>query len=460
MARKPNNYWEKRSTELMKRLEKGTENTINSLIQAYEQATKNINKEIANIFKNFAKDTGLDKKTLTQLLNKKESEQYYKNLLEVINNNITDEKIKKKLLTKYNAPAYSYRISRYQALQNNIDVELKRLANIEQQITEIRYIDAIKEGYYHNIYDIQKGTGLGFSFAQIDNRTINLMLNENWTNNANFSKRIWNNSERLGNYLETQLTADTMSGKSINKIASELSKYMNAGLYNATTLVRTEVNHFANEAEMLAYEELDIEKYRFIATLDKVTCKHCAELDNRVFSVKDRKTGKNYPPIHPNDRCTTVAEFDDDVIDGLQRRARDENGKAILISQNMTYKDWSMQYAPEQYKKYYINSNLPKTKTVSNSVLDKQLGFYNEANNLNFIPKSSIISNVYIIAGNGTQTVFRSANKYAQKYGGKAQEWTKKVGKIESDKYIFDIHWVEHSKYGKYDFKLKGKTLK
>jgi len=55
MARKPINYWEKRSTELMKRIEKGTENTINSLIQAYEQATKNINIEISNTFKNYSK---------------------------------------------------------------------------------------------------------------------------------------------------------------------------------------------------------------------------------------------------------------------------------------------------------------------------------------------------------------------------------------------------------------------
>ena len=46
MARKPLDYWEKRQTELMKRLEKGTEKTINSLVQSYEQATKNINKEI------------------------------------------------------------------------------------------------------------------------------------------------------------------------------------------------------------------------------------------------------------------------------------------------------------------------------------------------------------------------------------------------------------------------------
>ena len=80
-----------------------------------------------------------------------------------------------------------------------------------------------------------------------------------------------------------------MSGKSIQKIAKELSSFMNVGLYNATRLVRTEVNHFANEAEMLSYEECDIEKYRFIATLDNVTCKHCAELDNKVFYVKDRK---------------------------------------------------------------------------------------------------------------------------------------------------------------------------
>lgn len=289
MARKPINYWEKRSTELMKRLEKGTEKTIDSLIKAYEQATKDINKEISRIYKNYAKDSGLSKETLVQLLNKKETDTHYKNLLKVINNDITDESIKKKLLAKYNAPAYSYRISRYEALQQNIDIELKKLANIEQQITEIRYVDTIQEGYYHTIFDIQRGTGLGFSFSQIDNKTINLLLNENWIDKANFSQRIWQNSEKLGEYLRMQLTADSMSGKSINKIAQELSEYMNVGLYNATRLVRTEVNHFANEAEMLSYEELEIEKYRFIATLDNVTCEHCAELDNRIFNVKDRR---------------------------------------------------------------------------------------------------------------------------------------------------------------------------
>ncbi len=294
MARKPLDYWEKRQTELMKRLEKGTENTIKSLIQSYEQATKNINKEISRIYKNYSKSDVLDKKALNQLLNKKETDTYRRNFLTTINNNIKNEEIKQKMLLKYNASAYSFRISRYEQLQESIDLELKKLADIEQQITEIRYVDTIKEGYYHNIYNVQKATGLGFSFSQIDNRTISLMLNKNWVPNplataSNFSKRIWNNSEKLGNYLRTNFTADTMSGKSIVKISKELSEYMNVGLFNATRLVRTEVNHFANESEMLSYEELDIKKYRFIATLDNVTCKHCAKLDNKEFNVKDRQ---------------------------------------------------------------------------------------------------------------------------------------------------------------------------
>lgn len=459
MAREPVDYWEKRQTELMKRLEKGTEKTIDALINSYEKATKDIQKEITKIFNKFSQDGKLSKEEAIKLLNTKETKQFYDDLLEQINT-IKDTDIKRKLLAKYNAPAYGYRISRYEALQKRIDMEIKKVAEVEKELTTERYIDTINETYYRNIFDIQQNLGYAFSFSNIDNKTIDLLLNENWIDKANFSERIWQNSERLGNYLRTNLTAASMSGKSINKVAQELADYMNVGIYNAVRLVRTEVNHFANEAEMLSYEELGIEKYRFIATLDNRTCDHCAELDNKIFNIKDRKPGKNYPPIHANDRCTTVAVFDDEVIEELERKARDENGKPILVSQNTTYKNWAMQYAPEQYKRYYVNSNLPKTKLVQDSILNKQLGFYDDARNLNFIPKNAIISNVHIIAGDGTQTVFRSANKYANEYGGSSEQWMKKVGKIESEKYIFDVHWVEHDKYGKYDFKLKGKTLK
>ena len=338
MARKPLDYWEKRQTELMKRLEKGTENTIKGLIESYEQATKNINKEISRIYKNYSKSDVLDQKVLNQLLNKKETDTYRRNLLTTINNNIKNEDIKQKMLLKYNSSAYSFRISRYEQLQESIDLELKKLADIEQQITEIRYVDTLKEGYYHNIYNVQKATRLGFNFAQIDNKTINLLLNEKWTNNENFSQRIWKNSEKLGNYLRTQLTADTMSGKTIQKIASELSGFMNVGLYNATRLVRTETNYFANQSELLSMQECGIEKYVYMATLDKVTCEHCANLDGKKFLIKDAKSGVNCPPLHSFDRCGIVSYFDEEELDRLKRRAKNNDSKSVLVPQDMNYR--------------------------------------------------------------------------------------------------------------------------
>ena len=126
----------------------------------------------------------------------------------------------------------------------------------------------------------------------------------------------------------------------------------------------------------------------------------------------------------------------------------------------MNYEEWAKKYAPEQYEKYYIINKLPKIKSAEDSVLEKQLGFYDENNILQFIPENVIINNVHIIAGRETSTIFRSAHKYAEKYGGNPKDWMKKVGKVESAKYIFDIHFVEHEEYGRYDYKLKGKKLK
>ena len=345
MARKPTSYWEKRQTQLMKSLERNTEPTINELISVYRQATDNINREIVRIYNNYGKESGLTKQALDHVLNTRETQIHYDKLLKVIQNNITDEDLKKKLLAKYTAPAYNYRISRFQALQEDIDMELKKAADKEIELTRMRYVDTIKTGYYRNIFDIQKGLNLAFHFNDVDNKTINLLLKEKWTNNANFSTRIWKNNEKIGEYLKTQLSAASLSGKSIQKISSDLAHYMNAGIVQATTLVRTEVNHFANEAEMLAYKELDIEEYRFIATLDKVTCVHCAKLDKRKFKVKEKKVGVNYPPIHPNDRCTTIAVFDDQNIDELKRRARDpETNQNYILDQTLSYNDWYNKY--------------------------------------------------------------------------------------------------------------------
>lgn len=344
MPRKPNDYWEKRSTQLMLENERDTKYTIKDILNIYNQATNNINKEIERIYRNYAKDGVLSEGALLKMLNTKETKTHYDNLLYVINNHIQNNDLKKKLLAKYNAPAYSYRISRLQALQDNIDIEMNKITTLEQKVTKVRYVNTVEKSYYKNIYNIQKGVGVGFDFTHLNTKALKILLAHRWIEGKNYSQRIWVNVEKLGNYLKTNLTAGMITGSSVQKMSKDLSEYMNVGMFNATRLVRTEVNHFTNEATALAYEECGIDRYQFSATLDIKTCDRCAALDNKIFNIKDKKIGVNYPPMHPNDRCTTTPYIGEDGIKGLKRRARDKNGNYTEVPADMDWQEWKSKY--------------------------------------------------------------------------------------------------------------------
>ena len=91
--------------------------------------------------------------------------------------------------------------------------------------------------------------------------------------------------------------------------------------------------------------------------------------------------------------------------------------------------------------------------------LGKQLGFVDNRGAQTFIPKNAEITSIIEIVGEDTK-VFKKANKYIELYGGNNLDWSKREGKIESDKYIFDIHWVKNKNGTMYDWKVKNKTLK
>ncbi len=116
-------------------------------------------------------------------------------------------------------------------------------------------------------------------------------------------------------------------------------------------LLRTESSHIAQEGARKAYEEIGLEKYKILSTLDSVTCKRCGALDGVSIEVKERKPGVNSPPFHPNCRCTTVPDVDDLDLElddegnpiEEERVYRDENGKSV-IGPEMSYDEWKKKY--------------------------------------------------------------------------------------------------------------------
>ena len=237
--------------------------------------------------------------------------------------------------------AYEYRIKRLNVLLAKTEAKMKELYGVNLIGTTEFLKRIIPEAYYHTIFDIAQGAGLEPTFAAVNSRLIDKIINEDWSG-ENYSKCIWKNTDKLAKDLRQTLTTAAMTGESIQKTSRKLSDAFATTNYNSRRLIRTETTYACNQAELLAYDELDIERYEFVATLDTRISPICQKQDGKIYEVKEAKAGVNLPAMHPNCRSTTIPYFEDGMP--TVRAARDENGKRIKVPASMKYDEW--------YKKY------------------------------------------------------------------------------------------------------------
>ena len=106
---------------------------------------------------------------------------------------------------------------------------------------------------------------------------------------------------------------------------------------SAETLVRSETAHFMNQGQKMAYEEIGIKQYRFVAALSELTCDRCGSLDGSVFDTDKAVEGENFPPIHPRCRCVTIMAD----VNLTSRIARDPlTGENYKVDGSMTFDEW------------------------------------------------------------------------------------------------------------------------
>lgn len=324
---KSSNYWDKRAIKRLNEAEKTSDAYIKRIKNIYDQAYKDIDGEIARVYKNYSKETGLDVQKLKELLTRSETKK-------------TWEQMKRQGLDKYIKDNYKSRISRLEQIQAQIYAKAKQIYPKEELEQTMCYKGVINNSYYKAVYDTQMGTGYDFSFNKIDNNLLNSILNEKWSG-ANYSQRIWGNTDILANSLSQVLGGALLSGQSIEKTTKQIKDRFNVSKYYAERLVRTETNHFNNEADAMAYEEMGIDKYVFVATLDSRTSETCQNHDGKVYEYKDKEVGVNFPPLHPNCRSKTRGYLGEEAEKTLKRRARNPiTGKTELID-NISYKEWA-----------------------------------------------------------------------------------------------------------------------
>lgn len=331
-------YWESRQAREMYEAMEDAEQAAREIADIYAKASRELNYKITQIYERYRDKFELDDDEALKLLNQLRNPWDLDELRQRLEGLKGADK--KEILKELESPAYRARIERLENLQSEIDRMMREVYNQEKKVSTDHYVDQYNQSYYREIYDLKKRTGLDFSFGYVDDKALNRILRTNWSG-ANYSQRIWGNTQGLADELKTQLALAYLTGKNESEIATEIAKKYSTGAANARRLVRTESAYISGQAQAAADEEAGLDKYRILATLDLRTSDICREMDGQVFAYKDMEVGVNYPPFHPYCRTTVLSEIDDQDLSQLKRRSRDPvTGEVKTFPGDITYQKW------------------------------------------------------------------------------------------------------------------------
>lgn len=331
-------YWTKRFEQLeLAQIDKGVE-YYHNLTKQYTKAIASVEKDLAKWYTRYATENGITLTEAKRILNSRELAEFRMDIKEYIKKG---ESLDPKWAKQLEAASVKFHVSRLEALKVQMQQQAELVCG-----GQIDDIDALArkiytDGYYHTAYEIQKGIGVGWDLMALDSNKIDKLISKPWAaDGKNFSERIWGNRTQLVNELENTLTQSIIRGQSPKEVISEIAQRFNVSKSRAGTLVMTESAFFASAAQRDCFNDLDVERFEVLATLDSHTSETCRHMDGKVLPMREYKPGITAPPFHARCRSTTVPYFDDEFTEGEQRAAKDAEGKYYTVPAKMKYEEW------------------------------------------------------------------------------------------------------------------------
>ena len=350
-------YWQKRQEAMYKAGEMQVNQYFKRLEKAFNQSKRELQKTIEAFYFRYAEENGLSFAAAQKRLNAEELGEL-DDFIALAMDNIG------KYNQQVNNMSLKARVTRYQALEMQVDAILRQIYAIDYQAESEKTMQEVYEDtYYRTWYSIDQYHGFHQAFAQVEPRTVEKLL-EYPFNGAAFSSRLWKQKDHLQTQLTEAVTTMLIQGRHPSTLTKEFAKKMQSKKFDAYRLLHTESSFLMSEATHAGYKEDGVEKYEILATLDSKTCEICGELDGNVYEVGKEITGVNMPPFHPLCRCTDVPHYDDEPTEGLERVARDpETGKTYMVPADMTYKQWHEQYVEKNPDKRLAERKQRNKKT-------------------------------------------------------------------------------------------------
>lgn len=293
-------YWTNRQEQLKKTAEKDEAKLKKRLSSFYDAEFTRLTREIAAYYQQYGVDNVIEYRQLLQRL----SEEDIRLLMERMDD----------FAKKY--PQYAnlipvresiYKLDRLQGLQYSILMTEGEIAGYTNVQLREHLLKLSRQGLNYGMETL----GFGKNFYAINSEVVKQFVDVPWCNGENFSTRIWNDTQKLAQYLSQDLAQGFARGDSYDKLVRSLrQRFGRVNRKDAYRLIYTEGTYVMAESSMQPFTE-DFEQYRLSPVLDGKTCPICRGLRKQVFLISERKPGVNFPPIHPWCRCSWEIVVDD-----------------------------------------------------------------------------------------------------------------------------------------------------
>ena len=345
-------YWQTRAIEEEARQHELTKNEMKKIEEIYDETIMNLDKDVNYWLTKFANVEGISLADAKEKLSKGELDKFRMQLKDYIEAGERLE-LDGSMINDMKKASSLYHIDRLEAMKIQAKYHVSTLGKKESTTMEEFLKKNYKESYYRGAFDIQQGVGFGSKIYALNPDLVESVVKKPWTMDGhNFSSRVWSDKDALLNKLQSTLTQTFIKGDNVTKVADEFAKHMETSKSNAIRILRTEANASQSKARKSVYDDLDVEDYEIVATLDTRTSKVCQELDGKKFKAKDYEVGVTANPFHPYCRTTTAPFFEDD--EDSQRAAKDDNGNTYEVPANMKYGEWKDKHIIDKPEKKSI----------------------------------------------------------------------------------------------------------
>jgi SPP1 gp7 family putative phage head morphogenesis protein len=168
---------------------------------------------------------------------------------------------------------------RYQDLLDTISSNCSSIGMNQINLMDEASSKIFEETIGRSLEDMGKGN----LFKQVNNETLmNQVLNSEWSGKS-YSKRIWNNTNRLATNLGKEIQSMIAIGKSPTEIKKQIAANFNTSYSTADRLIRTESSYIYNAAAIESYKQADVKEIQYLAEED--ACEECLSYKDKIFTI-------------------------------------------------------------------------------------------------------------------------------------------------------------------------------